>query len=83
VLVNLLNPKLTLLFPRVPAAVRPRVRGGGQLPMLLALSAVFVAMTFLVFAGYGVCASAVRRHLIDRSRIVRRVRQRTPPPSSC
>jgi threonine/homoserine/homoserine lactone efflux protein len=74
VLVNLLNPKLTLFFfaflPQfVPAS------GGAQLPVMLALSAVFMAMTFVVFAGYGVFAAGVRRHLIDRPRLVRRIRQ--------
>jgi len=74
VLVNLLNPKLTLFFfaflPQfVPAS------SGPQLPTMFGLSGVFMAMTFVVFAGYGVFAAAVRRHLIDRPRLVRRVRQ--------
>ncbi len=42
---------------------------------MLALSAVFMVMTFVVFAFYGVFAAGVRRHLIDRPRVVRRVRQ--------
>lgn len=46
-----------------------------QLASMLMLSAVFMAMTFVVFTWYGVFAAAVRRHLIDRPRIVRRVRQ--------
>jgi threonine/homoserine/homoserine lactone efflux protein len=74
VLVNLLNPKLTLFFFAFLPQFLP-AGGGGQLPMMLGLSAVFMAMTFVVFAGYGVCASAIRRQLIDRPRIVRRVRQ--------
>ena len=32
-------------------------------------------MTFLVFAGYGVFAAAVRVHLVERPRVVRRMRQ--------
>ena len=39
------------------------------------LSAVFMAMTFVVFALYGIFAASVRQHLIDRPRIVRRMRQ--------
>ncbi len=39
------------------------------------LSAVFMAMTFVVFAFYGIFAASVRRYLIDRPAIVRRVRQ--------
>lgn len=74
VLVNLLNPKLTLFFfaflPQfVPASA------GSELPVMLGLSAVFMAMTFVVFAGYGVFAATVRHHVIDRPRLVRRLRQ--------
>ena len=74
VLVNLLNPKLTIFFlaflPQfVPAGSH------GQLPHMLALSGVFMAMTFVVFAGYGVFAAGARRHLIDRPRIVARLRR--------
>jgi threonine/homoserine/homoserine lactone efflux protein len=46
-----------------------------QLGTMLGLSAVFMVMTFVVFAGYGVFAAGVRRHLIDRPTVVRRVRQ--------
>ena len=46
-----------------------------QLMRMLGLNAVFMAMTFIVFVGYGVFAAGVRRHLIERPRIVRRVRQ--------
>ena len=74
VLVNLLNPKLTLFF----FAFLPQFVPAGsadQLPVMLALSAVFMVMTFVVFAGYGVFAAAVRRHLVERPRVVRRIRQ--------
>ncbi len=42
---------------------------------MLELGGVFMVMTLLVFALYGVFAAAVRRHLIERVRIVRRMRQ--------
>jgi threonine/homoserine/homoserine lactone efflux protein len=74
VLVNLLNPKLTLFFFAFLPQFIPDSRGS-QLPVMLGLSAVFMAMTFVVFAGYGVFAAGVRRHLIDRPRLVRRLRQ--------
>ena len=74
VLANLLNPKLTLFFfAFLPQFVDP---GRGQLPQMLELSAVFMGMTLVVFAGYGIFASAMRRHVIGRPRVVRRV-QRT------
>ena len=74
VLVNLLNPKLTLFFFAFLPQFVP-AHGGHQLPVMLVLSGVFMAMTFVVFAGYGVFAAAVHRHLIERPRIVRRIRQ--------
>ncbi len=74
ILLNLLNPKLTLFFfAFLPQFVPPG--GPHELAGLLALSAVFMGMTFVVFTIYGVFAASVRRHLIDRPRIVRRIRK--------
>ena len=68
VLVNVLNPKLTIFFfaflPQFVPADSP-----GSLVRMVGLSAVFMAMTFVVFAVYGVFA-AVRRHVIARPRVV-------------
>jgi threonine/homoserine/homoserine lactone efflux protein len=75
VLANLLNPKLTLFFfAFLPQFVSPR--HGNALLQMLTLSAVFMAMTFIVFAGYGLFASGMREHVISKPRIVRRI-QRT------
>jgi threonine/homoserine/homoserine lactone efflux protein len=74
VLVNLLNPELTLFFFAFLPQFVP-ARGAAQLPTMLSLSGVFMAMTFVVFALYGVFAAAVRRHLVERPRVVRRLRQ--------
>jgi threonine/homoserine/homoserine lactone efflux protein len=74
VLANLLNPKLTIFF----FAFLPQFVGSPsshQVPTMLMLSAVFMVMTFVVFALYGIFAAAVRQHVIDRPRIVRRMRQ--------
>jgi threonine/homoserine/homoserine lactone efflux protein len=71
---NLLNPKLTVFFFAFLPQFVP-ARAPHQLATMLLLSAVFMAMTFVVFTIYGVFAAAVRRHLIDRPKIVRRVRQ--------
>lgn len=74
VLVNLLNPKLTLFFfaflPQFIPAHTPH-----PLMQMFTLSGIFMAMTLVVFAAYGLSATAVRRRLIDRSRMVRRIRQ--------
>ncbi|HEY0814899.1 MAG TPA: LysE family translocator [Pseudonocardia sp.] len=75
VLANLLNPKLTLFFfAFLPQFVSPG-RGDAVFQMLV-LGALFMGMTFVVFAVYGLFASGMRKHVISKPRIVRRI-QRT------
>lgn len=69
VLVNILNPKLSIFFLAfLPQFVSPD--GGGALREMLLLSAVFMTMTFVIFVGYGVFAAAVRDHVISRPRVL-------------
>jgi threonine/homoserine/homoserine lactone efflux protein len=71
---NLLNPRLTIFF----FAFLPQFVPAGsahQVPRMLLLSGVFMAMTFVVFAAYGVTASALRDKVLSRPRLVRRIRQ--------
>jgi threonine/homoserine/homoserine lactone efflux protein len=75
VLANLLNPKLTIFFfAFLPQFVSAK-SGTSQVTGMLLLSAVFMAMTFVVFVLYGVFAASVRQHLIERPLVVRRMRQ--------
>ncbi len=37
---------------------------------MLALSAVFMLMTFVIFAGYGLFAASIRDHVISRPRVL-------------
>ncbi|MEP6666467.1 MAG: LysE family translocator [Nocardioidaceae bacterium] len=71
---NLLNPKLTIFFfaflPQFVAADEAHAT-----LRMLALSGVFMAMTFMVFAVYGVFAAAVRDKVLSRPRLVERVRR--------
>ena len=73
VTLNLLNPKLTIFFFAFLPQFVPA--GDGALPAMLALSGVFMAMTFVVFAVYGICAAAVRDHVLTRPRIVDAMRR--------
>ena len=69
VLMNLLNPKLTIFFFAFLPQFVPAGASGATLRML-ELSAIFMAVTFAVFAVYGICAAGVRRQVAARPRIV-------------
>jgi threonine/homoserine/homoserine lactone efflux protein len=69
VLINILNPKLTIFF----FAFLPQFVSAGEAHAtlrMLELSAVFMLVTFAVFAVYGVFAAAVRSHVISRPRVM-------------
>ena len=65
---NLLNPKLTIFFFAFLPQFVPA--GDGALASMLGLSAVFMVMTFVVFAIYGVFAAAVRDQVLRRPRVL-------------
>jgi threonine/homoserine/homoserine lactone efflux protein len=69
VLVNILNPKLTIFFFAFLPQFVPADTANG-IPMMLQLSAAFMLVTFVVFAAYGICASAVRDQVISRPRVL-------------
>jgi len=72
VLVNLLNPKLTIFFfAFLPQFVGP----DGSWVRMLELSGVFMLVTLAVFALYGLAAAAVRRQVVERPRVVRWMRR--------
>ena len=69
VLINILNPKLTIFFfAFLPQFVSPGEPG--TLSAMLVLSGVFMLVTFVVFAAYGVFAAAVRTHVVSRPRVM-------------
>jgi threonine/homoserine/homoserine lactone efflux protein len=69
ILINILNPKLSIFFlsflPQFIAADEP-----SPLARMLELSGVFMAMTFVVFAVYGLFAAAVRDRVITRPKVM-------------
>ncbi|MGE4406225.1 LysE family translocator [Pseudomonas sp.] len=67
-LVNLLNPKLTIFFLAfLPQFIRPGT--GNELAQLLGLSATFMLMTFIIFTLYGFLAHAFRKAVIESERV--------------
>lgn len=71
--VNLLNPKLTIFFfALLPQFVDP---DASSTPALVLLSAVFMAVTLVVFLGYGALASTVRERVVRSPTVVRRVQR--------
>ena len=68
VLINLLNPKLTIFFFAFLPQFVPA--GGAQVVPMLELSAVFMVVTFVVFALYGLFAAAVRAHVVSRPAVM-------------
>ncbi|WP_298721608.1 LysE family translocator [uncultured Ferrovibrio sp.] len=69
VVINLLNPKLSIFFfAFLPQFVDPAAPGA--LCAMLAMSGVFMAITLVVFALYGLFAAAVRDHVIGRPKVL-------------
>jgi len=69
ILINILNPKLSIFFlaflPQFVTAHDPH-----PLINMLLLSGVFMAMTFVIFAIYGLFAASVRDRVISRPAIM-------------
>ena len=69
VLLNVLNPKLTLFFfAFLPLSISPGT--ASPLAQLLQLSLVFMVITFVVFALYGALASRVRQRVVRSSKVI-------------
>ena len=74
ILLNILNPKLTIFF----VAFLPQFMtkdAVAPLAEMLELSAVFMLMTFVVFAVYGIFAAAMRDHVITRPSVMTMLRR--------
>lgn len=73
-LLNILNPKLSLFFlaflPQFVPTNTPNATG-----YMLGLATIFMALTFIVFVGYGAFASATRRYVISNPRVMRWMRR--------
>jgi threonine/homoserine/homoserine lactone efflux protein len=69
VLINILNPKLSIFF----LAFLPQFIQAGEaspLARMMEMSGVFMLMTFVVFAIYGLFAAAVRDKVVSRPAVM-------------
>lgn len=74
ILINILNPKLTLFFfAFLPLFIAPDAVSPTQ--QMIGLSAIFMAMTFIIFALYGILASGVSKYLLDSPKAIRRMQR--------
>jgi threonine/homoserine/homoserine lactone efflux protein len=74
VLINLLNPKLTIFFFAFLPQFVPAGEVGGTWHMI-GLSLVFMALTFVVFAFYGAFAATMRNQVITRPKVMEWLRR--------
>ena len=69
VLINILNPKLTIFFfAFLPQFVR--ADESSPLRRMAELSTVFMLLTFAVFVAYGLFAAAIRTHIVSRPAVL-------------
>lgn len=72
--INLLNPKLTIFFfAFLPLFVSKNALS--PTTEMISLSAVFMVMTFIIFALYGILASGISTYLLNSSKVVKRFQQ--------
>ena len=74
ILINILNPKLTIFFfAFLPLFISPNAASPTR--QMLGLSAVFMLMTLVIFAVYGILASGISTYLINSPKAIRRIQR--------
>ena len=72
--INLLNPKLTIFFFAFLPLFVSKNSSSPTMEMIM-LSAIFMGLTLIVFALYGILASGISAHLMNSSKAMKRLRQ--------
>ena len=72
--INLLNPKLTIFFFAFLPLFVSREAAAPTVEMI-GLSAVFMGLTFIIFALYGILASGVSTYMANSSKAVERLQK--------
>lgn len=74
ILINILNPKLTIFFfAFLPLFVSPDAVSPTK--QMIGLSAIFMGMTLVIFALYGILASGISTYLTNSPRAIRRMQR--------
>lgn len=73
-LINILNPKLTIFFfAFLPQFVSHNAPSPAQ--EMIGLSAIFMGMTFAIFALYGILASGISSYLSSSTKAIKRIQR--------
>lgn len=74
ILINILNPKLSIFFLAFLPQFVP-ANSASPITSMLTLSGIFMLMTFVVFAGYGVLAHQIRGYVTRSPRLIQHIQK--------
>jgi len=73
IFINILNPKLSIFFLAfLPQFIDPTRASATSQTLILGL--IFIAMTIIIFIGYGLFASLLRRRVLNSPRILKAIK---------